>query len=227
MGRQIFVLVVIAAMALAAVYLWITQPKSALEPSDATTAETSPEQKQSQNIIERVARHILVNQDEQPYVANITDLAAVRQANPVFYKDAELGDKALIWSDKALIYSPSRDVIVAVMTAPATAVPALPEAATTTTAALEQVTVEIRNGSGIAGLAAKLRDKLKAAGLAVNRIGDARNRVTSTVIVDLTEGQAPNALSKITELAGGSVGSASAGEPASQADILIIIGPAE
>ncbi len=94
-------------MTLAAVYLWVTQPKYALEPSDATTADTSPELKQSQNIVERVARHILVKQDEQPYVANISDINAVRQANPVFYKDAEVGDKVIIWSEMALIYSPS------------------------------------------------------------------------------------------------------------------------
>ena len=113
---------------------------------------------------------------------------------------------------------------MAVTTVPYAAPATQPEIAATATTTIEQITVEVRNGSGITGLAAKLRDKLKEAGFTVSRIGDARVRVDTTVVIDLTDGQAPNALSKLTELAEGSAGLAPEGEPASQADILIIIG---
>ena len=89
---------------------------------------------------------------------------------------------------------------MAVTTVPYAAPATQPEIAATATTTIEQITVEVRNGSGITGLAAKLRDKLKEAGFTVSRIGDARVRVDTTVVIDLTDGQAPNALSKLTEL---------------------------
>lgn len=75
--------------------------------SDAET-EISPEK--IQELLNQVRRHIIVPANAD-VVATIDDAAglAARQA---FYKDAQNGDRLLIFGDKAVIYSPSRDIIV-------------------------------------------------------------------------------------------------------------------
>ncbi|HWQ99310.1 MAG TPA: LytR C-terminal domain-containing protein [Candidatus Methylomirabilis sp.] len=224
-GRPIVVLVIVAGMAVTAAYLWITQPKQVAIPTAGATAETSPEiKKEVESIIDRVARHMVVNLNEQPYVANISDIESVRQANPAFYKDAEEGDKVLIWSDKAIIYSPTKDRIVAVVASLAPPSVSPSSAATTTAATLENVTIEVRNGSGKAGEASRMRTKLKDAGLTVSRVGDAVSRPDATIVIDLTNGQSPNALAKALEITGGSAGPVPEHEPATNANILVIIG---
>ncbi|OGL74448.1 hypothetical protein A3E39_04120 [Candidatus Uhrbacteria bacterium RIFCSPHIGHO2_12_FULL_60_25] len=220
-GQPVVILAVVAAMAVAAVYLWITQPKP---PSAPPTAETSPEVKrQVDDIVARVAELITVNPNEKPYVAMVSDIEAVRQANPVFYRDAEEGDKVLIWSDKAVIYSPSKDKLVAVVTAQASGIPTAPQSATSTMAA-EDATIEIRNGSGVAGAAGRLRTTLTDAGLTVSKIGDARTRPEQTLVIDLSSGKAPVTVQKTLELTGGAAGTVPDGEPGSSAGILVIIG---
>lgn len=217
------ILAVVAAMAIGAIYLWITQPTSQV-PAQPPTAATSPEVKrQVDDIIARVAQLITVNPNEKPYVAVISDLEAVQKANPIFYRDAEKGDNVLIWSDKAVIYSSTKDKLVAVATAQTPGAPTMPGSGTSTSA-IEDVTIEIRNGSGVAGAAGRLRTTLKDAGLTVSKIGDARTRPDETVIIDLTGGKAPTTIQKINTLVSGVSGPTPEGEPSSTAGILIIIG---
>lgn len=232
--RPAVILAVLVAMSAGAVYLWIAgglkkQLKSAFP---ATAVATPPVAIENETIVGRVARHLLVDQNEQPFVATVSDVEAVKAANPVFYKDVELGDKVLIWSDRAVIYSPSKDKIVAVAGAfapaaiPSGSVSTTPMAglSSSSTLALEQVAIEVRNGSGVNGAARQLRVKLHDAGLTVSRVGDAQTRFASTVIVDLTKGAAPNVLSKLMTLTGGKLSPLPKGEQKTEADFLVILG---
>lgn len=222
-GRPVVVLVVVVAMAIGAIYLWITQPASQTT-IQSPTADASPKTElRAGDVAARVAELIIVNPDEKPYVAAITDIAAVRQANPVFYRDAEAGDRVLIWSDKAIIYSPTKDKLVAVMTAQVSGAPIAPES-TTSTMAAEDVTIEIRNGSGIVGAARRLQTTFKDAGLTVSKIGDARTRQERTLVIDLSDGKAPVTVRTALELTGGVAGSVPDGEPGSSAGVLVLLG---
>ena len=60
-----------------------------------------------------VGKHILLPENETPLVATITDATTLRQEQP-FYQDAVDGDQLLIYGEslRAIIYSPSRNIIV-------------------------------------------------------------------------------------------------------------------
>lgn len=220
-GQPIVILTVVVAMAIGAVYLWIMQPTA---PPPPPSAETSPEVKRlADDIVTRVAQLINVHPNEMPHVSVISDIDAVRQANPIFYRDADVGDRVLIWSDKAVIYSPTKDKLIAVVMAQVSGSPTTFGSGTSTMAA-EDVTIEIRNGSGVAGAAGRLRMTLKDAGLTISKIGDARTRTEQTVVVDLSGGNAPVTIQKALELTGGIAGPVPDGEPGSSAGILVIIG---
>ncbi|MDA9865569.1 hypothetical protein N9C96_02725 [bacterium] len=67
----------------------------------------------SNEVKARVAELIIVDQ-ANPTVAEITDGAALRQDNPELYGDVQTGDYLLVYSDKAIIYSPDQDKLVTV-----------------------------------------------------------------------------------------------------------------
>jgi hypothetical protein len=231
-GKPAVIVTILALMAVCAVFLWVRQLWT--PPAQPLTSDNSPKIKQEvQSTIARVAELVPIKTDERPYVGVITDVDLVKQANP-FYKDAEQGDKVLIWSDRAVVYSPSKDKIVAMVVAtPANAQPApaptieQPTSTTPVSTALETVTVEIRNASGVAGLAGKLKATLVSDGITVSKIGDAKVKLDNTVIVDLSQGKAPNALAKVSSVSGGTAAALPEGEPTSKADILILIGKAQ
>ena len=63
------------------------------------------------DITEKVGKHIILPQTETPTLATIEDAEALAKEQP-FFSNANNGDKVLIYSDRALIYSPDRDVLV-------------------------------------------------------------------------------------------------------------------
>jgi hypothetical protein len=241
-GRPYLILILIIAMGLSAAYLII---KGVNVTDNSIEDNTTPQavlderelQEQDENTIDKVKRHIIVNENEAPYVATISNIDLVRARNPVFYKDASQGDKVLIWSDKAVIYSESLDKLVAVTTT-------IPPELTGTTSTqdlmdgdfeegpdeaavdeLEEVSIEIRNGSRVLGAASKLRTQLTKEELNVERIGDAANSYEGTKIIDLTGGKAVSSIQKIVEATEGTVSvEMPEGEPETGSDILIIIG---
>lgn len=241
-GRSYLILVLIIAMGLSAAYLLIKGSNVNDAPAKQAAekgAMVEGTQEKELSLIEKVARHIVINEQEEPFIATINNLEAVRKKNPMFYKDAENGDRLLIWSDKAVLYSEDKDLIVAVaMALPDDEQELLMEdqegSATNgeeaelmegSTMALEETSVEIRNGSRIAGEAGRLRTTLVGGGLSVSRIGDAAAVYDGSFIVDQTDGQASPAINVISEVIEATVTSTlPTREPASNADILILIG---
>ena len=61
----------------------------------------------------RVSRHILITKDPAPIITTLDNADELRQNNPAFYKDAQNGDILLLWRDKAIVYSPKRDLVLA------------------------------------------------------------------------------------------------------------------
>lgn len=207
----ILILIVIALLG------WTAMRQRAASKGPSTAAEV-------QALVARVAKHIVVKQDETPSVAVVQDADLLRKQNSVFYKDAQNGDRLLVWSDKAVLYSPSRDVILTVLSLN---IP-LPQNTNATQASsstvTETATIEVRNGSGVSGLGKTVSAKLKENGLNVIKVGDAAGGYERTLIVAVSAKSLPKTLAKIKADVKGTVGSLPAGEAATKADILIIVG---
>lgn len=188
-------------------------------------------------LINRVASFILVKSDEEPTVATVQDADALRKSSPIFYKDAQNGDRLLVWSDKAVLYSTTLDKLLAVMPMPAQETSNFGQAtstasntqATTTTSTIkaENATVEVRNGTTTVGKASTMSSLLKAQGLKVLTIGDAKIKTyPKTVIVKASSNAAsmPATLAALQQATNAEIVDLPAKEVASKADFLVIVG---
>ena len=68
-------------------------------------------------LLSAVAKHLVLPEDEQPTVATISDIEALKENQP-FFNGARNGDKVIVYTEasRAIIYSLERDVIVNVGT---------------------------------------------------------------------------------------------------------------
>ncbi len=69
--------------------------------------------KDTENLIQQVSKHMLLPTDEEPVIFDVTDPQAL-VSQQAFFNGAEKGDRLLVYSKvaKAIIYSPSRDMII-------------------------------------------------------------------------------------------------------------------
>lgn len=72
----------------------------------------TPKAETPQTVIESVGKLVALPEGETPTVATISDLTPLK--DQPFFKDAQLGDKVLIYatSSKAIIYRPSQNKII-------------------------------------------------------------------------------------------------------------------
>jgi hypothetical protein len=108
-----FAIAVFVVMLVTAVFLGIREITSR-KPQQAASTQQQPPTDDVATIISHVSKHILVKSDEQPTVATVQDADFLRTQSPQFFKEAQNGDKLLIWSDKAVLYSSARDLLLAV-----------------------------------------------------------------------------------------------------------------
>ncbi len=237
--RYLF-LVVLVMMALCAAYLLIigvgnkppeTVPQEVAEaPSVPQVPATDPV-----SIADRAKAHLYMNSTEQPRIWQISNIDLVKPQNQVLFKDASEGDYVLMWSDRVAVYSPNKDRIVGMLMAATsgtgqtvptatstepTATNSLPTAGSATPAR-----IEIRNASGVAGEARRMKTDLGSIGLKVFKIGDSTIKRTGITIVDLSNGTQSQTVSTIQGSTSGTVvTSLPDGEPTTNAEILVLIG---
>lgn len=220
------ILVVLAVVALAGVLLarpWMGRRGS-------SSAGAASEAADLRDVNARVARHIQVAEGETPSVATVQDADRLKAANPAFYRYAQNGDRLLVYSDKAVLYSTSQDKLLAVMP-----VVVQPQVANQEQAVAqsqrESVRLEVRNGSGITGLAKTVAGSLTVsdAGLQMSATaGDAKSRTAyaKTVLV-VPSGKAqllPTAISRIRQATGAEVVESLAAEGTWEGDLLLVLG---
>ena len=70
-------------------------------------------QKEIEDVIEKIGNHLILPEGETPTMATVVDAATLIEEQP-FYRNTIDGDKVLIYTQnqQAIIYSPSRDIIV-------------------------------------------------------------------------------------------------------------------
>lgn len=217
--------IIIVLLATAAV---LALKNSFSKPSSPTGVSSHFSPDDPSALVNRVASHILVQEDEVPRIAVVQDVENLRHQSPYFYKNAEQGDRVLVWSDKVVLYSVSRDRILAVLPVtfpvPSTAV-SLPAASTSSTVPeKETATVEVRNGSGVAGRGRVMVDALKAAGLTVLPAKDAKGSYQQTVLVPVSNRNLPQIQQSLLRLTGAKIALFPSVEGTSTADFLILIG---
>lgn len=179
-------------------------------------------------LIQKVSHHIVVDTKENPTVATVEDAAALRAQSALFYRDAAPGDKLLLWNDRAVLYSPSRDKVLAAMVLEGVGQtptqPSAPVSATSPAVVPKTVTFELRNGSGVVGATKTLKDSLTLAGYTVEGAHGASDVYTGIIIVPMTA--AGNAVDQtaLSTLVHGNYEPLPPKESTSQADVLVIIG---
>lgn len=75
-------------------------------------ADTHSRAEERSQVILSVARHVIIPEDEEPIFATVTDPKQLQ--GQVFFENAQVGDKVLIFSHahRAMLYRPSVDRIV-------------------------------------------------------------------------------------------------------------------
>ena len=160
------------------------------------------------DILMKVGKHIVLPEGEIPELATVQDAAALA-AEQAFFEGTIDGDKLLIYSQKALIYSPSRDILVNVGPIYVSDIPKL--------------VVDVRNGSDVGGAANDLGELLVSKfNYNVIDVGDADNfDYEETVLVNLG---AVDVSILEQELGVTAVTELPSGEADSIAEVVIILG---
>ena len=85
----------------------LSQPQTPPSPSQTEEAARA-------DILARVRAHIFLPEEPKPTVAEILDVDTLRARN-AFYKNAANGDYLIVTPTRAILYSPSKDMILDVM----------------------------------------------------------------------------------------------------------------
>jgi CTP:molybdopterin cytidylyltransferase MocA len=191
------------------------------------------------SLVEKVGRHIRVIQGEQPTVATVQDPEELKRVNPAFYSEAKAGDRLLIWSDKAVLYSETEDIVLAVLpisiftqqpvqpTEPANVVADTSSSTTEPVIpVVETASIEVRNGTFTVGLAGNLANKLQEEGgfETLKPKDAARKDYEKTIIVKLSDQPLTETLKKLVEITKAEVVELPSAETNVKGDILIIVG---
>lgn len=181
----------------------------------------------SLTLVQRVARHLVVDQAEQPTIATVQDPVALQKNDPSFYKDAEAGDRLLVWSDKAVLYSESKDIVLAVLPLRfGDQVGSVAPSASEQTK--EIVAIEVRNGTRRVGLARSVVNFLKESGLFTGTFTakDAYSKnYSQTMVIKMNDKELPKATSDLlSAFHATSVSALPAAERNAKGDFLVILG---
>lgn len=213
-------------------YNYLEAKKELVKLSSAEGQEEA--QKQEVNaLLDQVNKHMILPDDEQPTVATVTNVDELKGQQP-FFERASNGDKIIIYanSQRAIIYSPEKDIIVNVGTLLADN-PNIEKPEEDQTEQQEEsgkLDIEIRNGTGKEGLARGMSSQLKEKNHNFNfvAINEAfRKDYSETTIVDMGGNNNKDedlVRALVQELGAALTTELPDGEKDSDAQILIIIG---
>lgn len=205
-------LLLIAVIVLGGLYYQSTQQLSKLNSPEGQEELAKQEAKAVTDKLSKLA----LLPEEEPVVATILDVNMLASQS-AFYKNAENGDKLVIYpqAQKAYIYSPGRNVIV-------NAGPLVVDQNENS----RPVIFEVRDGSTNAADARNVKAELEKTQQVVVEISDAsREDYSGTFIIPINPAIKPEQLKEFAENMDAEVmDKLPQGETASEADILIIVG---
>ena len=183
-------------------------------------------EKATDELLEKVGKLILLPEDKQAIISTIQDIEKLSEGQQ-FFEKAQNGDKVIIYDDRAIIYSPTKNILVNVGPVYAQEDGSQGENEnlkineTDTSPKEEVITIEIRNGSEIAGLATELNNELSENYEIVSVNNAARKDYDKNILVNLS-GKDINKLEE--DLGIQAVNFLPEGEIQSVADAVIILG---
>jgi hypothetical protein len=202
--------------------------------------QTRPETDSVEYTLKKLDEKIILPPNQAPQIARIETPEALAevQAQP-FFQSTQLGDSLVVYPDRVIVYRPSTEKVVTMgvispeksaelfnteTSAPVVAGISAVAVAPTATAPVANITVEIRNGTGTAGLAKKYADQVikNVPGATVPVTGNAANKNYAKTVIVNTKGIAVPQLE--TDMGGVAVKELPVGEAVSTADIVIILG---
>ncbi len=108
--KTIFGLIILTLIIAPSAYFY----KKSQDAEKKLSNTTEVNQKVVDDVVSKVNQHYLLPTDEKPTLVTVTDVSKVKEQP--FFARAENGDKALVYtqSRKAILYRPSKDVVVEV-----------------------------------------------------------------------------------------------------------------
>lgn len=178
------------------------------------------QQEQTQTVIDSVAKHILLTEDEDPMVATIVDVEALKEQNPEFYKYAKNDDNILIYSTRAIIYRSSTDMIINV--APVMSIPQ----EETEQEEVVLLDVDVLNGSNSVDASDKIESSVKKLNSkhTVSKLGVADIDYDATTVYDMTGGKKAVAVKALADGLGYKYSTTAPDGVETDAEVLIIAG---
>ena len=67
---------------------------------------------EARKVKEKVGKLILLTEEEEPTIATVVNIETLKKENPEFYKNAQNGDKLVVYTTRAIIYRPSTDMLI-------------------------------------------------------------------------------------------------------------------
>ena len=191
--------------------------------------DKTPSQEEVLSKIESVTKEVsklILLPSETPSLATVMDADVLKKDQP-FYQNAQNGDIVLLYIQerRAIIYNPSEKKLVNV--GPIVIDPEKTDMATVAEVSSSTLSVEIRNGSGVAGRGGEAGKKLKSVdGFVLGEITDAaRTDYVGNMIVDLSGGGKPLLVEKLKILFNAEVVSVlPVGETVPKSGVLLIVG---
>ncbi len=107
---KVLLVIVIVVLALgAAFYFWNEAQNAKSQTPEAVAAKN---QEESAKIISSLSLVLYTDSEDEPTVARIEDPAVLQEANPEFYKNAQVGDYLVLYPNRAIIYRESENIVV-------------------------------------------------------------------------------------------------------------------
>lgn len=198
---------------------WLYRQNTALQTQikDIQESETNLEKlaSESMGILDKINQHILLPHDQSPSISTIENVNDLKKKE-TFFEYAQDGDVLVQFNSLEIIYNPVADVIVNVRTRGTVA-------GAETRAVQGAITIDIRNGAGVAGLAGRTAESFKGVkDYIVQNVGNAvSSNYGKTIIVNLA-GKDIGSLEK--QFNAQAVRDLPQGEQPSSADVVIILG---
>ncbi len=200
------------------------------------------QQRQIEAVVSSIGKLMIVPKGT-PVLATVKDIAKLKQQQ-AFFRNAENGDDLVIFpqSNMAVIYSPSRNLIINVgpIRYPKTSTAVKTSAQTSDRTGLQnkhpvvavakkgQITIDVRNGSGKTGIAGSIAQTLKGNALYfIEKVGDAGNQnYKKNLVIDLAKksGETSSIDSLAKSLNATIISGLPYGEKPSSADVVVILG---
>jgi hypothetical protein len=105
-----FVVVVIIIGGVLVSYKW-NNKASLIETAETTENQAVLADKEKQDLLEKINKHILLPAEGNPVIMQIDDAEELKKTQAFFVNSLD-GDVLVVYQDKALIYRPSEDVLI-------------------------------------------------------------------------------------------------------------------